>query len=304
MSLISEPPVEVEVLPDVWQVRQDLAPVLVGTYTVVNVLVGDRLLLIDTGLPDRERDVLDLIARLGRRPRDVAAILNTHGHGDHIGANVALARATGAPAAIHRDDAFYLELGGQKWGDTPIPTVPADRLLKDGDVLAFGEHRLEVVHLPGHSPGSVGYYDRDRRILYGGDSIQGRGTVVQHLPLYVDPDAYARTLERVRAIPLDHLVLDHPYLPLPEAVVSGAAIAEFLDVSQQTYDAIDPLIRETLAAARRPLTSEEIALPLCRWNGFPTTTGMATTTVKAHLERLARLGDIAERREGNETRWE
>jgi glyoxylase-like metal-dependent hydrolase (beta-lactamase superfamily II) len=293
----------VEILPDVWQVRQDLAPVLVGTYTVVNLLVGDRLVVIDTGLPGQEQGVLDLIESLGYRPRDVVAILNTHGHGDHVGANAALSRRTGAPLAIHRDDAFYLELGTQKWGETPIEPCPPDRLLKDADVLTLGSHRLEVVHLPGHSPGSVGFYDRARRILYGGDAIQGRGTVVQHLPLYVDPDAYARSLRRVGEIEIDHLVMDHPYLPNPDALVSGDAIREFLAVSEQVFGELEPRIAEALKAADRPLSAAEIAQPLCAWNGFTSITSMAVITVRAHLDRLARNG-VVRGPTGDSAEWE
>ncbi len=295
--------VNVEVLPGVWQVRQDLAPVLYGTYTVIHVLQGDRLVLLDTGLPNGEGEVIELIEQLGRRPGDVVAILNTHGHGDHIGANVALARLTGAPVMIHRDDAFYLTSSSQKWGDTPIPTVAPDRLLSDGDVLTFGERQLEVIHLPGHSPGSVGYYDRDRRILYCGDSLQGRGTVVQHLALYVDPDQYARSLRRARELAIEHLVPDHPYLPLTDSIISGDGVRVFLEISQKVYDDMDPQILDALRSAGRPLSVEEIALPLCQNNGFATITTMATITVQAHLDRLRRSGVVTSALDGQTPRW-
>lgn len=103
-------------------------------------------LIIDTGLPNQEATVLDLIATLGRKPSDVVTIVNSHGHGDHIGANVALARATGATVAIHEKDAFYLEGANQKWGDTPIVTTPPDRRLSEGDVIDFGDEHLVPAH--------------------------------------------------------------------------------------------------------------------------------------------------------------
>jgi glyoxylase-like metal-dependent hydrolase (beta-lactamase superfamily II) len=295
--------VNVEVLPGAWQVRQDLAPVLCGTYTVIHVLVGDKLVILDTGLPEEEGSVLELIGELGREPNEVAAILNTHGHGDHIGANVALASLTGAPVAIHRDDAFYLLSATQMWGDTPIRTAPPDRVLDDGDVLTFGEHRLEVIHLPGHSPGSVGYFDRERRVLYCGDSIQGRGTVVQHLALYADPDAYGQSLERVSELEIEHLVPDHPYLPLTDSIASGRAVEAFLEVSRAVYEDMDSEIVDTLRAAGKPLSVEEVTLPICEVNGFPTITSMATITVRAHLERLTRQRLTMSEGSGSDARW-
>ncbi len=295
--------VNVEVLPGVWQVRQDLAPVMSGTYVVTHVLVGERLVIIDTGLPNQEGDVLELIAALGRRPSDVAVILQTHGHADHIGANVALRQATGAPLAIHRDDELYLESTTAKWGDAPIATRPANFQLSDGDVIDLGTHRFEVVHLPGHSPGSVGYYDRARKILFSGDSLQGRGAVVQHLALYVDPDAYVRSVCRAGGIDLTHLIPDHPYLPLADSIVSGEGIRAFLDLSLDVANSLDPQILVALRSADRPLTIEEVTQPLCANNGFSTTTGMARLPVRAHLERLKRSAIVRSFGEGWQSTW-
>jgi hydroxyacylglutathione hydrolase len=294
----------IEVLPGVWQVRQDLAPIQTGIYTVAHVLVGEHILILDTGIPNREASILDLLTRLGRSPQDVSAILNTHGHVDHIGSNVALAEATGAPVLLHRDDRFYLDGARQLWGEAPVLTKPADTLLSDGNVLTFGDHRLEVVHLPGHSAGSAGYYDRKRRVLYCGDAVQGRGSFVQHLPLYYDPDAYERSLRRVAQLAIDHLVPAHPYLPLGESLVSGAdAVRSYLELSLEVYEKIEAQIRDVVRAADRPLTVDEITLPLCVQNGFPTTTAMATTTVRAHLERLKRRRTVAMKNVGGRLIW-
>jgi glyoxylase-like metal-dependent hydrolase (beta-lactamase superfamily II) len=294
----------VEVLKNVWQVRQDLAPVQPGTYSVAQLLVGDQILLIDTGIPGRDGSILGLIQRLGRSPRDVVAILNTHGHADHIGSNVVLADTTGAPVHIHRDDRFYLDAAKQYWGDFQVKTAPAQVLLADGDILTFGEHRLTVIHLPGHSAGSVGYYDTERRILYCGDAVQGRGSAVQHLALYYDPSAYERSLRRVRSLDIEHLIPSHPYLPLSASIVSGEAVLDYLDLSLRVYQELDDQIREVTRKAARPVTVEEIALPLCLRNGFETITSMATTTVRAHLERMRRGRTATMKNVGGSLVWD
>ena len=82
----------------------------------------------------------------------------THGHFDHLGAATALLEATGAPLLVHSWDAAAVTSsaanGGMVFGfDSVAP--PADRVLEDGDVVEAGALRLEVMHTPGHTPGSI-----------------------------------------------------------------------------------------------------------------------------------------------------
>ena len=76
-----------------------------------------------------------------------------------------------------------------------------DRRLTDGDVIDLGGGcELEVVHLPGHSQGSVGFYWRREGILLAGDSLPGVGGNIHGLPILDEPAAYERSLERVQAL--------------------------------------------------------------------------------------------------------
>jgi len=85
-------------------------------------------------------------------------IINTHGHIDHISGNAAVKEATGAPILIHKDDASLLQSGNNElafYFSESGHSSPADRLLKDGDVIQFGKVALRVVHTPGHTPGGI-----------------------------------------------------------------------------------------------------------------------------------------------------
>ncbi|MGO4456031.1 MBL fold metallo-hydrolase [Streptomyces sp. M-16] len=89
-------------------------------YTVKNlassaflVTAGSRAMIVDTGVAGRAPAMLRQIADAGLRPTDVSLILLTHHHADHSGSALTLREATGAPIAIHRDDADQLRRGGR-----------------------------------------------------------------------------------------------------------------------------------------------------------------------------------------------
>jgi hydroxyacylglutathione hydrolase len=88
----------------------------------------------------------------------VRYIVNTHGHVDHIVANRALKKRTGAEILIHRLDSEMLIDSRKNFSDMlalPITSPPADRLLEGGDIITVGDLELKVLHTPGHSPGGM-----------------------------------------------------------------------------------------------------------------------------------------------------
>jgi glyoxylase-like metal-dependent hydrolase (beta-lactamase superfamily II) len=112
---------------------------------------------------------------LSRHKLRVRYIIATHAHIDHVGGIEKLKRATGAAVLMHEGDLpLYQNLALQAaWlGVQPPEAVEVDQFLKDGDALNWGPHSLEVLHTPGHSPGSLCLYlpGAERRV-FSGDTL-------------------------------------------------------------------------------------------------------------------------------------
>ncbi len=123
-------------------------------------IIGDpatrEALVVDPG--DEVTRILDLV---GRHHLIVKAIVSTHAHIDHVGGLSKLHQYTGAPVLMHRDDLpLYqaMEMQAAFLGVLPPELTDIDQLLKEGDVLRWGRFEAQVIHTPGHTPGSVSLY--------------------------------------------------------------------------------------------------------------------------------------------------
>ena len=123
-------------------------------------ILGDpethEALVLDPG--DNVERILETLARHSLKVR---AIVSTHAHIDHVGGLLKLQQATGAPVMMHGDDLkLYGHLDVQAaWLGVPVPeTAKVDRVLEEGDTLHWGRFAADVLHTPGHTPGSISLY--------------------------------------------------------------------------------------------------------------------------------------------------
>ncbi len=136
-----------------------------------------ELILIDTGAGWSVENIIDNIKRLGFDPRNLAKILLTHCHIDHIGGVPEIKERFGAKIYIHRLDAPPLEDGdpvltAAKWYQTSFPPTPVDiKFDSPEETLMIGGQKIICLHTPGHTPGSICIYlDKEgKRILFGQD---------------------------------------------------------------------------------------------------------------------------------------
>jgi len=141
--------------------------IVVGMMETNCYIVGDdstkEVFIVDPG--GDHRKIKKIIEKDSLLPK---AIINTHGHGDHIGAD----RDFGLPVWIHRLDAEFLQDPSKNLSGAfgfLLKTKRADRILEEGDVLSTGKYKLEVIHTPGHTPGSICLKAKD--IIFTGDTL-------------------------------------------------------------------------------------------------------------------------------------
>lgn len=174
---------------------------------------SDLDLVIDTGM-----GLAPLMPQLDLKPGKPLLAVATHIHLDHVGSlhefsDRAGPRQEAALFDTMPEEATYAYMfreladavsaapaSGWDIASYRIAPAPLTRVLDEGDIVDLGSRRFRVLHLPGHSPGSIGLFDEQDGTFFSGDAIHG-STLIDDLP-DSDREAYRRTMERIRTLPV------------------------------------------------------------------------------------------------------
>jgi glyoxylase-like metal-dependent hydrolase (beta-lactamase superfamily II) len=256
------------------RVYQIAAPFEGGGLVNCYVVDAPRRALIDTGTASVPKSsLLPALKEIGWEPADLRVIINTHLHIDHAGGNAEMLEVSGGGIHIHRADAaltgreqyldkycrdnlrlmgdeaqipqaeaFQLQLLGREWG--------VERQLDEGDEIDLGgDIRLQVLHTPGHTPGSASFYWESERLLFSGDAVGGRGSRNGGFPLYYSATDYPASLRRLLDMDVATLAQAHRYRwsgAAQEAVRTGPEVRRTLEDSLAAWQTIEDAVRAEL----------------------------------------------------------
>ena len=174
------------------------------------VLEGTKqALVIDSGVSGL-RNVKDLAENLSGLP---SILIHTHADPDHIAGNKDF-----KSCLMHKDDKKLYEIKCKEvFGDADAAKV---RFVKDGDIIDLGDRPVEVIHIPGHTKGSIALLDINERVLYGGDTVQD-GEIYM-FGAHRNMDDYIASLEKLNAMKdrFDIIRTSHDTMDLKPSIIA------------------------------------------------------------------------------------
>ena len=190
--------------------------------------------MVDCGLMEMGSYKLSEIESIGVKPKDIKRVILTHTHLDHIGCLPEIIEAIpGIEIWVHEDEGRYMERGDDRviWCNKMFEsmiraqmTIPENyfdlkphRKLKGGEVLDLGGVTFKVIHIPGHSIGSIGLLNEEHRLFISGDTIYADGAIGRYDLFTADASQMKSSLELIANLGIDYL------LPCHNRVVKGAA---------------------------------------------------------------------------------
>ena len=182
------------------------------------LLNGSKKILIDPGHDRLLGNVKDNLSKLSITLQDIDLIILTHGHPDHVEA-VRSFSSSQALIALHETELSFIKTMAPHYGVAMgITNFEPPLLLREGELLV-GDLTFQVIHAPGHSPGSICLYWPQEKALFTGDVIFYQGIGRTDLP-GGDGQALKDSIRRLSKLEVEHLLPGHG------EVVSGAPLVK------------------------------------------------------------------------------
>ena len=254
-----------EILPGIHRIESDLGVRFMCQY----LLVGeDRTILVDTGIAGTPEEVIiPYLEEIGLSLEDIDEVMISHSDVDHCGGNRALKEmhpslwfscGEADRAWIENNELMIAEIyhwsepygfgpdeESKEWISTELGgDSPIDAGLRGGETIRLGpDRRIEVLHLPGHTPGHLGFWDEkngaaiiiDAALETGIYDREGNRLIP---PRYFDAHAYQATIRRLRSLRPEHLLTAH-YPPM-----RGDEALDFLDRSLDFTEQMHRVVSE------------------------------------------------------------
>jgi len=193
--------------------------ILPGRASNAYLFLGKRLALVDCGSEESQRPLLEALRQLEIKRERISLVVLTHEHAGHAGGAAAFPDAL---LVAHTLAAAKLRHGEEPLTKLRVARAP-DVELSDGGAIRIGGFSFDVLHMPGHTSGSICLYERSRALIVTGDTVLARGT----LPVVTQSGSsgeHVESLERLASLRARLLLPGHgPLSDDPAADIAAAA---------------------------------------------------------------------------------
>jgi hydroxyacylglutathione hydrolase len=255
-----------------------------GRFVYVYFILGPKICVIDGGIASATETILDVIQKTGRDLKEISWLVQTHSHGDHIGASARIREVSGCKVAAHPEEVAWMEDLELQYRNRPTPTfytfvqepVKVDRRVQEGDAIDFADGQtLQVIHTPGHSPGSISLYYPQDQAIFSGDAIPLGGG----LPIYADISKTVQSVRKLKAIPGIQALFSSWHEPQ-----QGEKVYQTMDEALAYMQKIHDLVRREKGNAPS-LDSREMSLRILKHLGLPESmlSPNVISTMEAHM---------------------
>lgn len=307
-----------EISPGIHRIGSVLGPRPFSQY----LLRGERTMLVDTGVAGTPGEVIfPYLDSVGLDPAELDFVLVTHADADHFGGNAAVREvAPGAVFCAHAEDVPWIEsrelILRERYGwyaahdvdyapetkdwlrDAMGPDVPVDLRLVGGETFRLGpELAVEVLHLPGHSPGHVGLWEPSSETAIITDAALGSGLLdtegnVISPPPYFDVAAYEGSVRLLQKLSPRRLLTAH------YDVMEGEAATRFLEESAAFVGRARRAVSGALAERGELNLRELLEATNPGLGPFTVIENELAGTLRAHARELVAAGVAAEGKPG------
>ena len=205
-----------------------------NSYLFANVFEGNKHILIDPGHivtpylhEEAYKRLIKEIESDGLKVTDIGLVILTHAHPDHVESSEKFRSLYGIPVAMHKDDIGVYKMYG---GENTI-----DIMLEEGilNLATPTKSPIEIIKVPGHSPGHVAVYWPSQKALAAGDVVFYHSMGRVDLP-GGDEKAMKTSIDKLAGLDLEYLLCGHPYMH-PGVIQGKEAIKKNFDMVKEYF---------------------------------------------------------------------
>jgi len=295
-----------------------------------HLYVGDRIILIDTGITNTlSSHVFPYLESIGRSPSDIDMAIISHADADHFGGNEELRNtAPHAWIACHANDTEWISdpeaIMKGRYDQFALShsisypdevkeflrgmmgeAVPVDLQFTGGETILMSKRRpLRVLFLPGHTRGHIGVYDPTEKSAVLTDAILWKGLPdvdgnIVLPPTYCHADTYKTTIQMVKHLDIDTLCLSHFDL-----LKGKPAIEVFIAETQRFVDRVDKAILDCLSGDKPGRSLKDlVAFTDSVLGPFGDARPELAYPLSGHMTELVQQGRVEEIKDQGFTRW-